>query len=191
MITSFGNDNITSRGNNTKNTNKTSEVIVSIHLADSGDDCSNDVDGSVESFESTADDRETNNDSDTPDASAPVINSGFGNDNSVDNVETSDDGSDGDNNDNNDTTLTPGNNDDEIPEEDHQEPSSDDTTPNNDDTESSTPSDEAHAWSHLLVADDDVDDDPSDFDEFCSDYDHDDDGVLTTTTLVKEKDSVE
>ena len=42
MITLFGNDDITGRGNNNKNTNKTPEAIVSIHLANSGDDCSND-----------------------------------------------------------------------------------------------------------------------------------------------------
>ena len=116
MITSFGNDDITGRGNNNKNTNKTPKAIVSIHLAECGDNCSNDDDGSVESFESTANDRGTNDDSDPPDVSAPVINSNFGNDNSDENVETSDDSSDGDNNDNNDTKPTSGNNNEEIPE---------------------------------------------------------------------------
>ena len=177
MITSFGNDDITGRGNN-KNTNKIPKAIVSIHLANCGNDCSNNDDGSVASFESTANDRGTNDDNDLPTASAPVVNSEFGNDNIDENVETSDDGNDGDNNDNNNTTPTSGNNNKEIPNKDHPEPNSDDTIPNNDDTDSSTPTDGAHAWSLLVVADDDVDDDPGDYDEFCSDYNLNDDGVF-------------
>ena len=51
MITSFGNDDVTGKGNNNKNKNTIPEAIVSIHLADCGDDCSNDDDGSVVSFE--------------------------------------------------------------------------------------------------------------------------------------------
>ena len=82
MITSFGNDNVAGRGNSNKNANKTPEAIVSINLAECNNDCSNDDIGSVESFESTVNDQETNNDSDLPDVSAPVVNSEFGNDNS-------------------------------------------------------------------------------------------------------------
>ena len=54
MITSFGNDDVYRvRGN--KNTNGIPEAIISIHLANYGDDCSNpDDDGSVVSFKSTA-----------------------------------------------------------------------------------------------------------------------------------------
>ena len=178
MIRSFGNDNVTGRGNNNKTANKTPENIVSILLAKCGDDYSNDNDGSVESFESTTNDQGTNDDSDLPDVLAPVVNSEFGNDNSDENFETSDDGNDGDNNDNNNATPTSGNNNEEILEENHLEPSSDDTTPN-DNTNSFTPANEAHAWSHLVEStDDDVDDDPSDFDKFCSDYDLDDDSVF-------------
>ena len=120
MITSFGNADSGGRGNNNNNnTNKTPKAIVSIHLADGGDDCSHDNDRSVESFESTADDRGTKDDSDKPDVSAPINNSGFGNDDSVENVETNYDGNDGDNNDNNDTTSASGDNNEEILEEDH------------------------------------------------------------------------
>ena len=189
MITLFGNDNVTGRGNNNKNANTTPGAIVSIHLAKCGDDYSNDNDKLVESFESTANDQRTNDDSDPPCVLASVVNSEFENDNSDDNVKTSDDGNDGDNNDNNNTTPTSGNNDEEIPEKDHPEPStsSDDTTPNNDDTDLSTLANEAHAWSHLVVSDDDVDDDPGDFDEFCSDYDLDDDGVFDNNDIHKEE----
>ena len=146
MITLFGNADSGGRGNNNNNnTNKTPKAIVSIHLAECGDDCSNDDDGSVGSFESTANDRGTNEDSESPDVSAPVVNSEFGNDNSDENVEASDDGSGGDNNDNNDTTPTSGNNNEDTPAEDdpEPEPSSDDTTPNNND--SLTPAGDAHA----------------------------------------------
>ena len=185
MITSFGNDDIIGRGNN-KNTNKIPEAIVSIHLADCGDNCSNDNGGSVASFESTANDRETTDDNDLPDVSAPVVNSEFGNDNINENIETNDDGDDGDNNDNNDTTPMSGNNDEENPKEDHPVTNNDDTMPNNDDTDSSTPTDENPTWTSLLVvADDDVDDDPGDYNEFHSDYDLDDDGVFDNDDAVE------
>ena len=49
MITSFGNDDIIGRSNN-KNTNKIPKAIVLIHLADCGENCSNDDDISVASF---------------------------------------------------------------------------------------------------------------------------------------------
>ena len=56
MITLFGNDDVDrDRGN--KNTNDIPKAIISIHLADCGDNCSNpDNDGSVVSFESIAND---------------------------------------------------------------------------------------------------------------------------------------
>ena len=188
MIMLFGNDGGTGRGINNKNTNKTPKAILSIHLAKCGDDCSNDNDGSVGSVESTANDRGTNNDSYLPDVSTPVVNSEFGNNNSDENVGTSDNGSGGDNNDDDDTTPTSGNNDEEIPKEDHPEPepSSDDTTPN--DIDSSAPANEAYAWSRLLeAADDDVDNDPVNFDEFCSDYNLDDDSVFDNDKIGKEE----
>ena len=174
-ITSFGNDDIIGRGNN-KDTNKIPEAIVSIHLANCGDDCSNDDDGSVASFESTANDLGTTDDIDLPDVLAPVVNSEFGNENINENVETNDDGDDGDNNNNNnnnnnnDTTPMSGNNDEENPEEDH-------PVPNNDDTDSTNPTDENPAWTSLLVVADD-DDDPGDYNEFRSDYDLDDNSVF-------------
>ena len=91
MITSFGNDDTSGGRGNNKNTNKTPIAIVSIHLADCGDDCSNDDDGSVASFKSTANDQGTTEDDDLLGALAPVVNSEFGNDNINENVETNDD----------------------------------------------------------------------------------------------------
>ena len=65
-----------------------------------------------------------------------------------------------------------GNTGEENPEEDH-------PVPNNDDTDSTNPTDENPAlMSLLVVADDDVDDDPDDYDKFCSDYDLDDDSIF-------------
>ena len=49
-ITSFGNDDKGGSGGNHNNTNKTPEAIVSIHLGDCGNNCSNDNDGSAVSF---------------------------------------------------------------------------------------------------------------------------------------------
>ena len=146
MITSFGNDDIGGGRGNNKITNKIPKAIVSIYLADCGDDCSNDDDGSVASFESTANDRGTTDDINLPDDSATVFNSEFGNDNINDNVETNDDGDNGDNNDNNDATTMSGNNDEENPKED-------DPVPNKDDTDSTNPTEENPAWTSLLVVD--------------------------------------
>ena len=58
MITSFGNESGGGKGGktNNNNTNKNPDAIVSIHLAEDGNDYSNDDDGSVGSFESKADD---------------------------------------------------------------------------------------------------------------------------------------
>ena len=51
--------------------------------------------------------------------------------------------------------------------------------PNNDDTDSTNPTEKNLTWTSLLVvADDNVDDDPGDYNEFRCDYDHDDDGVF-------------
>ena len=90
MLTSFGNDD---RDVGNKNTNPAN--IVSIHLADCGDDCSNqDNDGSVVSvvsFESTANDWKTNDNDDLPGANAPAVRSELENDNSNENVVTNDD----------------------------------------------------------------------------------------------------
>ena len=50
MITSFGNGSSNGKGGgkgNSNDANKTPEAIVSIHLADDGNDCSNNDDGSV------------------------------------------------------------------------------------------------------------------------------------------------
>ena len=172
MITSFCNDDIGGGRDNNRITNKIPEMIVSIHLADCGNDCSNDDDGSAASFESTANYRGTTDDNDLPDVLAPVVNSEFGNDNINENVETNNDGDDGDNNDNNDATPMSDNNKDENPEEDQ-------PVPNNDDTDSINPTDENPAGTSLLVvADDDVDDNPGDYDTFRSDYDLDDDGIF-------------
>ena len=178
MITSFGNDDTgRDRGNNS-NTNKPPEGIVSIHLANCGDDCSNDDDRSVASFESTVNDRGTTDHDDLPGAEAPVVNSEFGNDNINENVEINDDGDGdgdgdgGDNNDNDDATIMSGNNKVENSEEE-------DSVPNNDDTNSTNPTDEDPTWMSLLaVADDDDDDDPGDYNKFRSDYDLGDDSVF-------------
>ena len=173
MITSFGN-NDTGRGrgdNNNNNMNKPPEGIVSVHLANCGNNCSNDNDGSVTSFVSTANDQGTTDDDDLPGTEAPVVNSEFGNDNINKNVETNDDGNGGDNNDNDDVTTMSGNK--EV------ENSEDDSVPNNNDTNSTNPIDEDPTWiSLLVVVDDDDNDGPGDYDEFCSDYDLDNNGVF-------------
>ena len=153
MITSFGNDDIGGGRGNNKIRNKIPKAIVSIHLADCGDGCSNDDDGSVASFESTVNDQGTTDDNDLPDVPAPVVNSEFENDNINENVETNDDG---DNNDNNNATTMSDNNEEENPEED-------DLVPNNDDTDPTNPTKENPAWTSLLVVtDNNVDDDSSD-----------------------------
>ena len=159
MITSFGNDDTGGGRGNNKITDKIPEAIVSIHLANCGDDCFNDNDGSIASFESTINDQRTTDDNDLPDVVAPVLNSEFGNDNINENVETNDDGDGGDDNDNDDATTMSGNNKVENSEEE-------DSVPNNDNINSTNPIDEDLAWMSLLVvADDDDDDDPGDYDE--------------------------
>ena len=130
MITSFGNDDIGGGKGNNKNTNKIPTAIVSIHLADCGDDWSNDNDRSVASFESTANNQRTTDDDDLPGAAALVVNSEFGNDNINENVETDDDGSGGEDNDNDDATTMSGNNEVENSEEENSE--EEDSVPNND-----------------------------------------------------------
>ena len=94
IITSFGNDD-TGRDKGNNNTNKTPKGIVSIHLADCGDDYSNYNDSSVASFKSTVNNLGTTNDNNLPGVEAPAVNSEFGNDNINENVETNDDDDDG------------------------------------------------------------------------------------------------
>ena len=171
IITSFGNDDAgRDRGN--KNTNKTPEGIVSIHLSDCGDDCSKpDNDGLVVSFESTANDQGTTDDDGLPGAEAPAIDSEFGNDNINENVETGDD-NDGDDDNNNDTTIMSGNNNEENSE-------GEDLVPKNNTNSTNNPADGDPAQMSLLaVTDDDDDNDSGDYDEFRSDYDLNDDGVF-------------
>ena len=97
MIISFGNDDV-DRDRDNKNTNEIPKAIVSIHLADCGDDCSNsDDDGSVISFTSTANDRRTSDNNDLPGAEAPAVNSKFRNDNINENVMTGDNDDDDNN----------------------------------------------------------------------------------------------
>ena len=170
MITSFGNDD-TNRDKGNINTNKLPEGIVPVHLANCCDDCSNNDDGSVSSFESTANDRGTTDDDDLPGAEASAVNSEFGNDNINENVETDDDDDGGDENDNDDVTITSGNNEVENSEEEN-------TAPNNDNTDSTNLTDEDPTWMSLLAVADDDDDDPSDYDKFRSNYDLDDDGLF-------------
>ena len=67
ITTSFGNDD-TGRDKGNNNTNKTPKGIVSIHLADCSDDCSNYDDSSVASFKSTENGQGTNDDNDLPGA---------------------------------------------------------------------------------------------------------------------------
>ena len=174
MITSFGNNDAgRDRGNN--NINKTPKGVVSIHLADCSDDCSKpDNDGSVVSFESIANDQRTTDQDDLPGVEAPAVDSEFGNENINENVETGDD-YDGNDDNNNDATIMLGNNDEEYSLRE-------DSVPNNNNTESTTnPADGDPLWMLLLAVaddDDDEDDNPSDYDEFCSNYNLDNDGVF-------------
>ena len=98
MITSFGSD-IGDGGN--KTTNDT-DAIISIHLADYSSKCfKHDNDGSIESFESTANDGRTSSD-DVSIADAPDVAGELENDNIDDDIITGDNDDDN-NNDNSDT----------------------------------------------------------------------------------------
>ena len=173
MITSFRNgDTGRNKGNN--NTNKTPKGIVSIHLADCGSNCSKpDNDGSVASFEYTANDQGTTDDDDLLGAEALAVDSEFANDNINENIETNDDDSGNNDDDNNDATIMSGNNKKENSERE-------DSVPNNDNTDFTTnPANKDPLWMLLLeVADDDKDDDPGDYNEFCSNYNLDNDSVF-------------
>ena len=115
MITSYGNDDV-DRDKGNKNTNKISGRIISIHLADCGNDCSNpDNDVSVLSFESTANDQRTSDNNDLRGAEVPAVNSKFRNDNINENVVTSVD-DEGDNDDNNEAVDMSGDNEDDDSE---------------------------------------------------------------------------
>ena len=132
MITSFGNNDTGGGRGNNKFTNKIPEGIVFIHLANQGNDCSNEDDGSVSLFDSTANNRGITDGNKLPDVLAPVVNNEFGNDNINKNIETNDDGDNGDNNDNDDATTMSGNNDEENLKED-------DSVLNNDNTDLTNP----------------------------------------------------
>ena len=172
MITSFGNDDV-DRGRGNKNTNKIPKAIVSIHLANCGNDYSKpDNDGAVVSFEFTANDRGTTEDNDLPVVEAPAVDSEFRNDNINENVETSDD-DDGNDDDNNEAIIMTGNNNDENSRGEGS------VSDNNNTYSTTNPTNGNPAWILLLaVADDDDKDDPGDYDEFCSDYDLNDDSVF-------------
>ena len=149
-----------------KNTSNT-DTIVSIHSADYSDDCSkHNDDGSIESFEYMANDGRT---SDHKDVS---VASEFENDNIDDSVTTGDD-DDGDDDDNNDAENMSGDDNDD-------DSSREDSVSANDNTNSITnPAEATPPWMSLVVmADDDNDNDPDDYNDFRSDYGHDDDGVF-------------
>ena len=126
MITSFITDD--ADGGN-KNINDILKKIVSIHLTYCGNNCSNlDNDGSVVSFETTADDQRTNDDNDLSGTGTAPVNSELENDNSDENVVTGDDddGNDNNNNNNNNTGDISGDNKDDnskekdlVPDNDH------------------------------------------------------------------------
>ena len=159
MINSFGNE-CEDRDRGNKNTNTIPEAIVP------------DNDVSVVSFESIANNRVTTNNDDLPGAEAFAADSKFENDNSNGNVETGDD-DDGNNDDNNKATIMSGNNNEENSE-------GEDSVSNNNNTDYTTnPTDgDPVRMSLLTVADDYDEDDPGDYNEFCPNYDLDDDGVF-------------
>ena len=170
MIASFGTDE--GDGSN-KNTNEISEKIVSIHLANYGNKCSKqDDDGSVASFKATSNDESTSDDDAVPIADAPTVTSELENDNIDDNVVTSDDG-DSNDDDKNDAGDMSG--------DDHDNNSSQEDSVSTNDNNNSTinPADADPPWMLLVaVADDDVNDDPDDYNEFQSDYDLVNDGLF-------------
>ena len=163
MIISFRNNDVDrDRGN--KNTNK---------IPNCGDNCSNpDNDGSVVSFESTANDQRTSDDDNLPGVKAPAVNKEFGNYNINDNVVIGDD-DDGDDDDNNEATTILGVNKDSNSE-------GEDLVFDNDNANSTFNPTNGKPPLILLVvlADDDGKDDLGDYDEFCSNYDLDDNGVF-------------
>ena len=154
MIASFGSDG----GDKLNKTmNETTEGIVSIHLADYVNKCSqHNDDGSVESFESIANDGRT---IDNDDVSIGVA-SELENDNIDDNVITSDD-DDGYDEENNDAEDISGDDNDD-------DSSQEDSVSANDNTNSITnPANETPPWILLVVmADDDDDDNPDDYNDF-------------------------
>ena len=171
MITSTWNDDA-DRDLGNKNTKKNPKGIVSIHLANCGNNCwKPDNDGAAVLFEFIANDRGTTDHDDLPGVEAPAIDSEFGHYNINENVENVDD-DDGNDDDNNDDTIMSGNNivDNSV---------EGDSVPDNDNTDSSNPTYERPAWMSLqVVADNDDNNDPDDYDEFRSDLDLDDDGVF-------------
>ena len=172
MITSFGNNDKGGGRGNHNNTNKIPEAIVSIHLADCGDDCSNDNDRSAVSFESIANDRGANDDDDPPGADVPIVNSEEENDNIDENVVTNDD----DTNNNDDNNDEGDNSGDDENEDSQQEGSMSD----DDNTNSTTnQTNDVHVLTLMLaMVYDDEEDDPGDYNEFRSDYDLDNEGVF-------------
>ena len=112
-----------------------------------------------------------NGDNNLPGAKTPAVNSEIEDDNIGENVVTGDD--DNSDNDNNGVEGMSGDNKDDNSE-------GEDLVSNNDNTNSTTvPSDADLPWMSLfVVADDDIDNDPDDYDEFYANYDLDDDSVF-------------
>ena len=159
MITSFESD--AGDGGN-KTTNGTPKGIVSIHLADYGNKCSkHNNDGSVKSFESTANDGRTSDDDDVPITDTPGVISELENDNIDDNVVTGDnDDDDGDDDDNSD-------NEDMSDDDDDNSSQEDSVSVNNNINSTTNPSDATPPWMSLVaMADDDNDNNPNNYKDF-------------------------
>ena len=155
-----------------KNTNEIPKAIVSIHLAHYGNNCSDPDDvGSVASFEFAAKDQGTTDNNDLPGAETPTVNSEFGDNNINENVVTGDNDDDDDDGNDDDNikaiTMSSDNKDDNSEGEDQMS--------DNDNTNSTTnPTNIDPTWMSLLVVtDDDGEDDPGDYNEFCFNYDLD------------------
>ena len=149
------------------------KFLKKIRLVDCGNDSSEqDNDSSVLSFESTANDQRTDDNNNLPGAKAPAINSELENYKIDDNVVTGDDDN-GNDDDNNGAEVMSGDNKDEHSE-------GEDSVSNKDITNStSIPFDVDSPWMLLVVVvDDDLDDDPDNYGEFCVNNDLNNDGVF-------------
>ena len=183
MITSLGNGAVNGttngkgggRGNN-NDANKNPEAIVSIHLANDGDDCSNNDDGPVESSESMADERGTDDGDIHPGAEAPAINSDAGYNDIDENVVTNK-GKTNNNDDNNEDGDDAG--DDEEDSSNVEDPILND---NNTDS-TTTPDDDGHVLGSMTAMVDDDKEDDGVNNEFCSDYDLDNDGIFDNDSI--------
>ena len=184
MITLFGNGcvNVTNNdkgggGGNTNNAKKTPEAIVSIHLAGNGDDYSNYDDGTVESSESTEDDRGTDDNDIHHGAGTPAADSEEGDSNIDENVVT-DNGKTNNDDNNNDEGDDTGNN---VDGDSNVEES---ILDNNNTNPTTTLDDDTHVMASMAAfVEDDEEEDDGDYNNFCSDYDLDDNGIFDNDSI--------